>query len=462
MKENDLVERLREEYLEGVDFDATEKDESVEMRYDDIFSYFMLALKMEDKDLMKLCLEIIERYQTSVYRVEGGEDERRATIVRYSELPEKLKKLSGGTLKDLNDLNSSFCPFYGTPEEMMAMYRSADEKEGMKNLFEGIREMIDDLSYTRSSVYGKDKEFGEGVSKYFVSWLYRFWTLFEENEEEFISSDFGSSSAFTEMVNALCDLTVNHAFENHFDILLRYLTKCVRKYGWKYDDESWIGGVINNSIWHDNYHTFSSAIYVAEKLGENYEINSYPESSLEILRDIYAHGMCLPGTEEGKKAFFNLIGKYNPTRDMITLIWDDSYFNPFFIDEMPLSVAAKNANFDSEKYRFLVVADYDLNPTEALRIPPLSYAYIRGDRKAAETLTSIGADPWISDENGNNSLHKALSLEGTKLENVVNTAPGECFFEKNNKGETPIDSYLSRKKKELLDCSHKDETRSGK
>ena len=58
-----LIERIRKDYIGDVDLEAGEKNEDVEKKYEDIFSVFVLALRMKDRELVKLLLNIIRKYQ---------------------------------------------------------------------------------------------------------------------------------------------------------------------------------------------------------------------------------------------------------------------------------------------------------------------------------------------------------------------------------------------------------------
>ncbi len=447
MEDNYLIEKLRQEYLEGVDLSEKEKDENTAKRYGNIFSFFKLGLKMQDGEVMRFCLDIIRKYQESIYHVDYQDEETNGAIIAYSKLPANLKKLEEGTLEDLNCLSASFCPFYGTPEEMYRMYRMADEKSAIRNLFDGVREIIDELSYSWGSAYEKDKDLKEGVTAYFISWLSSFWCLLGDKEDEFIASDFGYSSPFTEIVNCLCDMTNNPAFNSNFDALMWYLMRCVRRYGWKYEYENWLDGVLRCAIWADNYHSFRATLGAAERLGEKVNIDAYPENSLEILRDTFSMGMCLPGSDEGEEAFMNLIKHYNPSEAVIRFVYVPINFVHYTDDETPICIAVKNFSFDSKKYKSLVTLDSDLNPDSTLWTPPLAVAYAVGNKKAVDALIELGADPEWKVENGNNLLHIALSISGASLENVVTLSRTSAFFERNNEGRTPLDCYYFNKKR---------------
>ncbi len=447
MEENYLIEKLREEYLERVDLNVKEKDEDTAKRYSKIFSFFILGLKMQDCGVMRLSLDIIRKYQESVYHVDYDDEETEGAIIIYSMLPLNLKKLEEGKLNDLNELSLSFSPFYGTPKEMYEMYRKADEKSAMRNLFDGVRNMIDALAYSWGSAYCKDSVLTEGVTAYFIPWLRKFWSLLDEKEDEFVASDFGYSSPLTETTNCLCDMTTNSVFNSSFDTLMWFVMRGVRRYGWKYEDENWLDGVLRCAIWHDNYHTFSATLGAAERLGEKVKIDTYPETSLEILRDTFSMGMCLPGSQEGEKAFLELLKHYNPSEAVIRLIYTPINFVHYTDDETPLCTAVKNSSFEVEKYKSLVAVESDLNPDSTLWTPPLAVAYATGNKKAVDALIALGADTKWKDENGNNLVHIALSLKGASLENVVALADANAFFERNNEGKTPLDCYFSSKER---------------
>lgn len=443
-----LIEKIREEYLGGVNLGVNEKREDVAKRYDDLFALFTLGLKMKDTALMRATLDIINKYQESVYRIEADVDsERRGAIIAYAKYYADLEKAEKGELEDLSKLARTFISFCFDPSEMLEIYRKIGRKnasfEFMKELFDGVREIIQALSISSTYIYDVDKELKDDAVDFLIPWLDEFWPLLEENEEDFVNADFGFSSPFIEIVNCLCDMTYNTAFDSSFKTLFSYLTGCVEKYGWGcgglWKDE--LEGIISNAAFHDDRIAFETAMNEAVEKKIDVRVDSYPKESLEILSSLFSLGKCLPGTRDGRNGFFDMIRRYNPSSAVIRLTLHPSYFSS---SESMICTAVKNPDFSPEKYHLLVSSNEDLNPVNA--VPPLAWAYYNGSRKAIDALIALGSDPDWKDKNGNNILHTALSLDKTTLGNVVSVVPVKYFLERNNNGKTPLDIYYSKEK----------------
>ncbi len=436
MDRNELFGKLRHDYLECVDLDAAEKDKSIEERYQDIFSFFVLALRLHEVRLARLSLDIIGRYQKSIYRIGSDENDWRGVVTGYAEYGEILRAAGRGEGCETEKIATSFNPFYGTADEMLAAFERIGEKIPS---FDGRKEFFVSVTIMTSRMLADYPECGDGdelcraLREYLAFWLEGFWPILEEYGEYY-----ASSFSFASVVSFVCNFTHGKVFRSSFDRAFAFLKKCVdRCVG-----SGWLDPIMENAILRDSEHAFFSVLGEADRRGIDPVVNCYPGKSTQILMTIFSRGKLYPGTEEGRMAFYDLLGRRNPTREIIALTIHPSYFagpSPF-----PLVTAASNGLFDSAKYVRLIGSYNDF--TSRMGLTALGYAYLRGDRKAVETLERISLNGEKKDENGNNTLHYLMSLDGIKLDNLVSLVPTGEFFEKNSDGKTPLDYYFSKEK----------------
>ena len=434
-----LIERIRKDYIEDVDLEAGEKNEDVEKKYEDLFSVFVLALRMKSRELVKASLSLIRKYQERGCRFE--EDDWRSTVIGYAEFADVLEKAEKGKITRPEEITALFNPFLASPSDMLDIFRRIGRVnpsfQPVKDLFEGVREIIQ-LVAIPCVMFPDAEELRIAVREYLLSWLDDFWSFFEENMEEFASSSFGFSSPLIEMTNCICDMTYDRSFDSSFDRLFALLLKAVDRYGWKSEDFSWLDVIINNAVWHDEEHIFFTALSEAERRGERTVFDAYPPKSHEILSAILERGELIPGTEKGRKAFYDVLRDYDVAPDVLRNILHPSYLESE--GNTALAVAAANPDFNPKKYFYLATPG---SLDGRMGLTALGWAYLRGDRKAVDALLSLGADSRWKDERGNNILHYLLSLDGMELETLVSLVPPELFLEENSEGKTPLHYYLT-------------------
>ena len=190
-------------------------------------------------------------------------------------------------------------------------------------------------------------------------------------------------------------------------------------------------------------HVFREAAKAADERKVECHVNNYPPYSGEILSWILKRGKLLPGTEEGRSAFIHMVRTCNPEEEIIQRTIRPSYYYGYD-DVSPMTAAVMNPVFPPDKYILLMFTPDDLNLRRGLT--PLGYAYLRGDRDAAETLISLGADPDWKDERGNNTAHYLLSLEDVNLERIITIVPPSLLGERNMDGRTPLEGYIDNEK----------------
>ena len=102
-------------------------------------------------------------------------------------------------------------------------------------------------------------------------------------------------------------------------------------------------------------------------------IKRYPENNLKILSLIFSHGLLLPGTEEGREAYFRPLREKNPTPEILKAVDYPLYYK----DSSPLAAAISNIWFTSDKYPLLIKEECNLDG-ESEGLPPLYYALSSG------------------------------------------------------------------------------------
>lgn len=266
---NNVINLLQKEFVTPVDFNATEKDLLIQQRYEaDLFNWFIYGLKRKDSQITREVLEIVALYQDSVYRLDLPEDDFRRFILDYTKFGALLERSEEGERLEPRELTYDFNPFYGTPEEMLFKFKEIKQLnpaiQPMKELFEGMAEFTQQV--TIACCMEKVEELRCVVRVYLLAWLEEFWTLLAANETDYLNSYFGFSCPVTQMTNCICDLTYDSNFDGCFDALFAFLTHCVGKYDLKAPEDNWLEGIINNAIWHEDWHIFQVAVAYAKSI----------------------------------------------------------------------------------------------------------------------------------------------------------------------------------------------------
>lgn len=281
MKTENVIEQLKEEFLYKVNFNADQKDPQLQQRYEtELFDWFLFGLKKKDSNITRTVLEIIARYQNSVYKLDLPEEDFRRFILDCTKFGSLLNSSEAGERFEPRKLTEVFTPFYGTPEELLQEFRDLKQLnpaiQPIKDLFEGITDgalqdpILAKENTTLSSAQGI--EFKNLVRDYFSSWLEAFWPVLEANEKEFINSYFGFSTPMTAMTHFLCELVHEPEFANSFAELYAFVLKCEEKYRLEAEGRSWLEIVINHAICASNMRAFSLLVAEAKKRHEEITI----------------------------------------------------------------------------------------------------------------------------------------------------------------------------------------------
>ena len=266
-----------------------------------------------------------------------------------------------------------------------------------------------------------------------------FWNYLDEWMNDFIkllADENGSGIVTSHFCRGIIE---NAEFKKSFDTLFELFGKTFST-----DDLIWF---INIAVGHDNEYAF-------EKLVEYYpylikEVNCYPFSSKKILSVILDAGLLAPGTEEGFDAFIRRIAYGQIEKDILTAIVHPSYAARITEEgKTPLMYAIDDDDFPVELYKLLITSPSDVNIQDEDGQAALHYMAKTEYPECIEDLLELGADPFITDNKGNNVLHilarnkKGLSLDS--FGDCISLLPKKLLTMKNSKDMTPITLFFQR------------------
>ena len=348
------------------------------------------------------------------------------------EVIETLVKAGYELLKPFFDLT----PFNGSPQELVDLWMETSgrtKKEALQLLsgdigyfFHVIR--TDYSSYRIPYDIDPEDRYKPCLWNYLDEWMDDFIKLLaDENGSEIVTPHFCRG------------IIENAEFKKSFDTLFELFGKTFST-----DDLIWF---INIAVGHDNEYAF-------EKLVEYYpslikEVNCYPSSSKKILSVILDAGLLTPGTEEGFDAFIPRIAYGQIEKDILTAIAHFSYTARTTEEgKTPLMYAIEDDDFPVELYKLLITSPSDVNIQDEDGQTALHYMAKTDYPECIEDLLELGADPFITDNKGNNVLHtlannkEMLSLD--ILGECISLLPKKLLTMENSKGTTPITLFFQK------------------
>ena len=204
---------------------------------------------------------------------------------------------------------------------------------------------------------------------------------------------------------------------------------------------------INFTVSCDNEYAFKKLIEYRASLMK--EVNYYPYTSKKILSELFNAGLLIPGTDEGFNAFISLLSYGKPDKDIISSIAHPSYSRRTDEDGVtPLMYAVKNEDFPVELYKLLITSPSDVNIQDEYGQTALHYMAKTDYPECIEDLLELGADPFITDNKGNNVLHilaenkERLSID--IIADCISLLPEKLLIMENNKGITPITLFFQK------------------
>ena len=329
-------------------------------------------------------------------------------------------------------------PFDGSPQELVEMWMKTNEKtkaEAMQCLAIDIKYFFHvittDYSYYRIP-YDIDSE-----DRYKPC----FWDYLDEWMSDFIRLLSDEKSSEIMDFHFCRSIIVHPELKKAFDALFDVLGKTFSD-----EDLHWF---INFTVSCDNEYAFKKLIEYRPSLMK--EVDYYPYTSKKILSELFNAGRLIPGTDEGFNAFISLLSYGKPDKDIISSIAHPSYSRRTDEDGVtPLMYAVKNEDFPVELYKLLITSPDDINMQDEDGRTALHYMAETEYPECIETLLKLGADPFITDNRGNNVLHiLAENKEGLSIDifsDCISHLPQKLLNMENSNGMTPITLFFQRLK----------------
>ena len=327
-----------------------------------------------------------------------------------------------------------FNPFNGSPENIIELI------EENTNGKDGLVEFAADVDYffnvikTDYSCYripydvGAEDRYKPCFWNYLDDWLSRFIKLLAESKvRKLFDSHFAKS------------IICNEELEKSFDTMFVLFSAAFRVN----DFVSYINAAVSN----DNGHAFYKILQHRPDLIRR--VACYPASNRKILSTILDAGILRPGTDNGFNAFISFISDGETDKDILNTIVHPSYSTRIIKGGMtPLMVAVKNKDFPVELYKLLVTTPDDANIQDEEGRTALHYIAKTDYPECIEYLLELRADPFITDNKGNNVLHilaenkEMLSID--ILGECISLLPQKLLTMKNSKGVTPVDLFFQK------------------
>lgn len=347
--------------------------------------------------------------------------------------PEVIKALvdAGYELsKPCHDLT----PFNGSPKQLIELWM---EMNG-KTKEEAIQILASDIAYFFHVIktdyscyripYGVDSEdrYKPCFWNYLDEWMVDFLRLLAcETKSEWIDFYFGR--------NIIENVELENAFDTLFELSGQHLRTDILN--------------IKYAVGCDNEHAFEKLIKYNPALIK--EVDCYPSTSKKILSAIFDAGLLQPGTAEGFNAFIPFISYGKTDKDILTSVVHPSYSRCTIKNGVtPLMVAVKNEEFPVELYKLLITSPDDVNMQDEKGRTALHYMAKTEYPECIESLLELGADPFITDNKGNNVIHAlAENKQGLSLDilgDCISLLSERLLDMKNNNGMTPVALFLRK------------------
>lgn len=325
-------------------------------------------------------------------------------------------------------------PFSGSPQELVELWMEGNGKTKE----EAIRILAGDIAYFFHVIktdyscyripYGVDSEdrYKPCFWNYLDEWMVDFLRLLAcETKSEWIDFYFGR--------NIIENVELENAFDTLFELSGQHLRTDILN--------------IKYAVGCDNEHAFEKLIKYNPALIK--EVDCYPSTSKKILSAIFDAGLLQPGTAEGFNAFIPFISYGKTDKDILTSVVHPSYSRCTIKNGVtPLMVAVKNEEFPVELYKLLITSPDDVNMQDEKGQTALHYMAKTEYPECIESLLELGADPFITDNKGNNVIHALVeNKQGLSLDilgDCISLLSERLLDMKNNNGMTPVALFLRK------------------
>ena len=337
---------------------------------------------------------------------------------------------------ELSEPCHDLTPFDGSPQKLVDLLMETSgktKKEVLQILAADINYFFhviktDYSCYRISYDIDADDKYKPCFWNYLDEWLSAFIRLLAENNAlEIIDSYFVRSIIENE--------ELRKSFITFFDLFSSDLSD---------DDFSWY---INIAVTDDNEYVFEQLINHRPELLSR--IDCYPSRSKMILKCLFDNGILLPGTDEGFNAFIPRIAFGDNDKEILFAIAHPSYVTRTSEEgKTSLMYAIENKDFPVELYKLLITSPKDVNMQDEDGMTALHYMAKTDYPECIEDLLELGADPFITDNKGNNALHilaenkEDLSID--ILGECISLLPKKLLIMENSKGITPITHFFQR------------------
>ena len=338
-----------------------------------------------------------------------------------------FRRLAKGEGCDDFEREMRFAPFGYAPEEFLGFFRkTGDDNTTIRRYLLGVVNFIDSLSSYPDRLRSVMVEYLNTWLSDFIAVIGPYYDLIKKDGNlgklfSFIISEPGT------LYDAMTKMTA---------VFGRHMEEIEETYTGDAEDS-----FLNTAVRYDNKSCFERLL-AWETLPAD-SIVSYPTEDMKILEKLIELGVLLPGTEEGRAAFFSLISETNPSEEIITAVLHPSYFESGGkAEKTPLVAAIRNAKFSPEKYRLLVRGKDDVNSATDDGIPPLGYAIATGSREKVREVLKLGAHIFFRDSDGRNIPYILLAREIGRPEDILYASPDILFGDYSRDGLLPIHSIL--------------------
>ena len=337
---------------------------------------------------------------------------------------------------ELSEPCHDLTPFDGSPQKLVDLLMEASGKtkeEVLQILAADINYFFhviktDYSCYRISYDIDADDRYKPCFWNYLDEWLSTFIRLLAENKNlEIVDAYFVRSIIVNE--------ELRKSFDTFFDLFSSDLSD---------DDLSWH---VNIAVADDNEYVFEQLINHRPELLDR--IDCYPSRSKMILKCLSDNGILLPGTDEGFNAFIPRIAFGENDKEILFTIAHPSYATRTSEEgKTSLMYAIENKDFPVELYKILIAAPEDVNMQDEDGRTALHYMAKTEYPECIENLLELGADPFITDNRGNNVLHilaenkERLSID--IIADCISLLPEKLLIMENNKGITPITLFFQK------------------
>ncbi len=338
-----------------------------------------------------------------------------------------FKSLEDGEDCTDDDIERRFAPFGYAPEEFLVFFRkTGDGSTAVRRYLSGVVNFVDSLSSFPERLRSVTVE-------YLGRWLCGFIAVIGPYYDE-IRGDGNPGKLFSFIIGE--PTVLYDAMTKMFAVFGCH----IREIEEAYTSDAYYS-FLNTAVRSDNEPCFERLLK-SGTLSEK-SIVSYPSGNMKILKKLFELGILLPGTEEGRAAFFNLVSETDPAEEIITAVLHPSYFECGGKTEMtPLVAAIRNCNFPPEKYHLLVRDRDDVNRADGDGITPLGYAIATGKREKVKEVLKLGAHMFFRDRDGRNIPYILLEREKGRPEDIIYASPDTLLTDYSSEGLLPIHSIL--------------------